>query len=158
MGVDEWPAELRPQAGERTQPDGKPIRSNAAWRKLAEQALGQRDAARASAQVDRSRAQQACAQVESARAEAREMAHKCDVATESALLFGAEADELRAVLAPLAAILAGLPLAVLASAGEAGRLAELYLRAELLTAEEPAERYARLQRRLAGDPETESAE
>lgn len=60
-------------------------------------------------------------------------------------------DESRAVLAGLAECLAGLPLAVLASAGKAGRLAELYLRAELLTAEEPAERFERLRRRIEGE-------
>ncbi len=46
-GVDTWPAELHARSGERTSPDGKPIRSNADWRKLAEKALGERDAMQA---------------------------------------------------------------------------------------------------------------
>lgn len=58
------------------------------------------------------------------------------------LLFAAESDELRAVLAPLALALGRLPLAV------AGELAELYGRAAALDMESPAERCERLSRKL----------
>lgn len=93
------------------------------------------------------------AQSEATRAKAAERNAKAThaAALESALLFGAEADELRAVLAPLADILAALPMAVLASTGEAGRLAALYLQAEVLAGETPAERYARIGNKLAGE-------
>lgn len=129
---------------------------------------GELAAARASAAAERQRADSLEEELREARASlaewhgeapaadrARKAAERqLGDALESALVFGAADDESRDVLGRLAECLAGLPLAVLASAGQAGRLAELYLRAEVLTAEEPAERFERLRLKLAGSKES----
>ena len=81
-------------------------------------------------------------------AKAKRLERERDSSLRDSLIWAAESDERGAVLAGLAEALAALPLAVLASTGDAGKLAALYLRAEVLTGESPKERHARLAAKL----------
>ena len=147
--ANEWPKELQAKAGERLTPEGKPIRSNTAWRKLAEKALGERDSLQAELVECRASLAEWHGEAKAADSARKAATDRLDSTLESALVFGSADDESRACLAELASILATLPLAVLASADDAGKLARLYLKAELLTGEEPRERFERLKRKLA---------
>lgn len=143
--------ELRPMPGERVDNDGAAIRSNRAWRELAAVAIRQSGEARAEARDATESLHAINSELSEAREALADWKRKADMAEADCELARrqrnaelAAHNELAAFIGELAPVLAALPLAVLASdATEGGKLANLYLRAELLADETTGERAAR---------------